>query len=786
MKVTQNSKILGYNKEIKDTINQRRKACENWKTEKDKNRKAVLKRKYEELKEKVQDLIDRTEGEEIKNMIDKRGKERIDFWKLMRKLKKKDQGTERLENEEKIITTNEEEILEIKRKYFEKLYAKPQLDQEQEETDRKYEKELKEDMNDLAANTEEYNTDFVIKELEDVIDKSKKKSQPGPDIITYEMIQKGKNIIGTDLLSACNRFKNEEEDKPKEWNLADIVSIYKGKGRKESMNFQRGLSLTNCPLKCLEMMIGKRIDPIIKENSTPLQGGGKSGEDVEEYLLAIQTVVDVNIRKNKYTSLIITDVAKAFDQAWRIGVFRNLSKRGIKGKILKLTWKLNNEMKAQIKKGDKRSDELTVEESIRQGSALSAILYAQHAAVMIEDLQIEKLGAKINEIQVPAIGWQDDITMIPQNEEEAEAMTHTIHRSSKTNRIKFSDGEDKCKILRMGKPPENLKRLSIGEINLPEKLEAKVLGHHFCKANNNSAHIREKEKSSREMLASMGTSINNAHMGRMYIQTMITLYRMCFLRKLLFGLTGFKLLVKEMEKLEAINRSILRNFLQVPKTTPVAAIYLEMGILPIQYEIKKKKLNMWHRINRIESNQLISNIKYTQVMEDLPWMKQLVEIAIEIDINLTEAKKDTKEKWKEKVKKKILNKAKESLEEERNKTERYQFNSTDAVKINEQKSYLQLPTKLVRAFFRGRAGILDPEPTKPYWRNIWRCKLCKTRDQSTNHYITSCEGTKHVFHNQEERIKTWSNIQTLQPEGQLKRTGTILNIIYQIIQRANN
>ena len=93
VKVQQNSKILGYNKEIKDTINQRRKACEKWKKEKDQNRKGELKKRYEELKEKVQDLIDKTEGEEIKNMIDKRGKERIDFWKLIRKLKKKEQGT---------------------------------------------------------------------------------------------------------------------------------------------------------------------------------------------------------------------------------------------------------------------------------------------------------------------------------------------------------------------------------------------------------------------------------------------------------------------------------------------------------------------------------------------------------------------------------------------------------------------------------------------------------------------------------------------------------------------
>ena len=244
------------------------------------------------------------------------------------------------------------------------------------------------------------------------------------------------------------------------------------------------------------------------------------------------------------------------------------------------------------------------------------------------------------------------------------------------------------------------------------------------------------------------------------------------------------MLVKEMDQLETINRSILRNFLQVSKTTPFSALYIELGLIPIQYELKKKKLMMWHRINREESNTLIKNVKYTQVMEDLPWMKQILEIAVELDINLTEAKKVTKEKWKEKVKKQINKKAKEELEAERNKIKRYQLNSTDEIKINEQKDYLQLPTKLVRAFFRGRAGVLDPQPTKPYWRKVWRCKLCKARDQSTNHYVNFCTGTKHLFHNREDRLDVWSTIRNIQPEEKLVRTGTILHNIRKLIQRA--
>ena len=84
----------------------------------------------------------------------------------------------------------------------------------------------------------------------------------------------------------------------------------------------------------------------------------------------------------------MTDVEKAFDQAWRVGVLYNLMERGIKGEILNLVWQINNNIKARIKENTNTfSKEFIVEESIRQGSCLSAIIYAQHIAKVIEDLE---------------------------------------------------------------------------------------------------------------------------------------------------------------------------------------------------------------------------------------------------------------------------------------------------------------------------------------------------------------------------------------------------------------
>ena len=96
------------------------------------------------------------------------------------------------------------------------------------------------------------------------------------------------------------------------------------------------------------------------------------------------------------------------------GSIGKLASRGITGNILSIIWEINNHLQARIKCDEERySQEFEVEESIRQGSGLSAILYAQHAGKIIEDLQSENgIGTEMGEMKVPAIGWQDDITAI--------------------------------------------------------------------------------------------------------------------------------------------------------------------------------------------------------------------------------------------------------------------------------------------------------------------------------------------------------------------------------------
>ena len=46
----------------------------------------------------------------------------------------------------------------------------------------------------------------------------------------------------------------------------------------------------------------------------------------------------------------------------------------------------------------------------------------------------------------------------------------------------------------------------------------------------------------------------------------------------------FSILIKT-----ALKRLMERRVMEVPKSTPTAALFLELGILPVQYEIEKRQ-----------------------------------------------------------------------------------------------------------------------------------------------------------------------------------------------------
>ena len=147
------------------------------------------------------------------------------------------------------------------------------------------------------------------------------------------------------------------------------------------------------------------------------------------------------------------------------------------------------------------------------------------------------------------------------------------------------------------------------------------------------------------------------------------------LKKLLYGLAGIPLTQQCWEKIGIIDRKVLRNFLNLPSSAPTIGLYNEYGIIPIKYRLYQRKLGMWKRINREETNNVIKECKREQINKELPWFKELVAIANELKVDLEEAKYVSKEVWKRKVSKSVFERVKRDFMEGMGNLRRYSNNA---------------------------------------------------------------------------------------------------------------
>ena len=86
--------------------------------------------------------------------------------------------------------------------------------------------------------------------------------------------------------------------------------------------------------------------------------------------------------------------------------------------------------------------------------------------------------------------------------------------------------------------------------------------------------------------------------GTQQIETMLSLYQSIFLPRLIYNCGSWSnLRTKDYQALQTAQLSFLRSVMEVPGSTPIAALYLELSVLPIKFEVEQRQLYAyWIRI----------------------------------------------------------------------------------------------------------------------------------------------------------------------------------------------
>ena len=117
-----------------------------------------------------------------------------------------------------------------------------------------------------------------------------------------------------------------------------VIPIYKNKGDKASPRNYRPITLLSCLSKVFTTIINNRLTTFLESNNklSETQSGFRSGYSTADNILVLYFLIDYLKSKGKTVYCTFIDYSNAFDNLWRVGLWRKVLDLGIDGKCLRI------------------------------------------------------------------------------------------------------------------------------------------------------------------------------------------------------------------------------------------------------------------------------------------------------------------------------------------------------------------------------------------------------------------------------------------------------------------
>ena len=198
------------------------------------------------------------------------------------------------------------------------------------------------------------------------------------------------------------------------------------------------------------------------------------------------------------------------------------------------------------------------------------------------------------------------------------------------------------------------------------------------------------------------------------------------------------------DKLEDLQYSLYRSLLNVPYTTPKAALIWEVGGVKMIYRIMMSKLIFMNHILHLEDNSLAKQIQSAQQANNTKGLTQEVEQFIEqLSLPNCFTSRIPQNKWKTLVKKAVMKENEKEIRHSSTSYKKMMNKVFDDEKFGCKDYLLNMPIGQARIYFQHKYSMMENvkmnfKGNPAYANNLWKCDKCNNQD--TNSHLLWCTG----------------------------------------------
>ena len=575
--------------------------------------------------------------------------------------------------------------------------------------------------------------DFTTTEVYQAMRSLKEDSSAGPNRRPPSLyINAGRGLV-VNITKLFNHIKRNTVF-PQDWFDLIIVTIYKNKGSRKKLEFYRGIFLANIITKIFEKVIKKRISPQLQKVNL-LQAGSRTGRSTCDDIFLINGLIDHAKYLNARLYLTFYDYSTCFDSLWLEDSMISLWELGIQNELFALIFKMNEVARIKVKTPFGMSAPFVCKDIVKQGTVLSSNICSASTGEICN--YNTKGGASVGTLTISDVLYVDDTTD-PNTDIVDTIMSHDeIVNFSLSKRLSLN--QPKCCIITINKKStDSVPTLIICRRQVQHVSKSKFLGDIVNEKGTNSDLIGDRVSKGNAAIINCITMCNEVTLGIFFTKTAMTLYHSVFLSVILFNSAVWTNITdKDMKNLRTIQLKYLKRVARAPYSTPNAFVFLEFGVLPVEYLIHIRQLTFLHHVVHLNQDDPVF-VMFEQ-QQQLPfeqnWSSHIFKLLKSYDLRFSDVKTVSKEKWKSTVKDAVRTVALYHLTQQsasKSKTKHLQYSE-----LLLQPYLLHYNHKEASTIFKIRSRSTECKQNRKNSVHDMSCRLC-TKGEETQDHVVNC------------------------------------------------
>ena len=583
--------------------------------------------------------------------------------------------------------------------------------------------------------------EWTIEELNKAIQKLPNNKCKDPHGHINELYKNmGKDGL-TSLLDMLNMIK-ESILIPRKLNLSNVSTIYKGKGSKQNVVNLRGIFKLPIIRNLLDRLVSTDEQETIAVNMGPYQVGNQKKRNIRDHTLVVHAAVNEAIERNMDIDIQFTDIKQCFDSIWLDEATNDLFDSGVQSKNLNLLYEGNRATRMCVETNYGKSDRVELNRVVMQGSVPGGMICSNQLSKFCNRLYKEgNVFLYRGKIPIPPLAMVDDIAAITTC-----SSTESLDMNIKTDcfiqrkKLEGQTGDGKCQWIHVGKK-QCRSKYQINGKNITQADKYKYLGDYAA----NGLDTLYKKRCEKAQGYSVTCQAMSTEMSLGYHQYSIAklLHMSIFINGSLVNMeTWPKCNSKRVEEFEKVEQTYLRKILDAHSKTPIESLYLELGIIPLRFQLMKRRILYFKNILERETTELTKQIILAQ-KEDIckgDFYEQVAENLKELSISIQEVENNSTLKLKEIVNKKaqsaafnfLIHKAKHHT-----KVNESIYKNCEGMRHYNDPRFSPILTNLLFKF-RTRTYLVKNNFRNNYANTNTMCPLCD-KYEDTQQHVLQCQ-----------------------------------------------